>query len=646
MRELDTKLRIEDILISNNIAEELSDDDLTTIGMSVYDGFMEDETSRIDWKDKQDEWMELALQVMEEKTFPWPGAANVKYPLLTTAAIQFASRAYPALIPGNDVVKGRVIGRDPQGIKQDRARRIGKHMSYQLLEQMPDWEEEMDKLCISLPILGTIFKKTYYDPSYERNVSELVYPKELVVNYWAKDLETAQRKTHILYMSKNDILERQRAGLWLDIEIDKLELQSESEDKSSDEIHGVKPPSSNDSSNPYCFLEQHTYLDLDGDDYAEPYIVTIDSKTKQVHKITRRFELDDIKYAGQDIQCIKPEEYFTKFGFVPNPDGSFYDVGFGLLLGPINEVINTLLNQLIDSGTMSNLQAGFIARGIRIKGGTKNFEPGEWKTVNATGDDLRKGIFALPTREPSNVLFTLLSLMIESGEKLASVTDMLLGENPGQNQPATTSMAVLEQGLKVFTSIYKRLYRALKKEYYKIFILNSRYLENEDYFMVLDAGEEKQEKVGVEDYNPEDLDVRPAADPNVATETKRLMKIQALGELLQLGTINPQVFTKRALEAQGQEGIEELMTLPPPQPNPEIVLEQEKFKDESQRGWAQIFNDQKKLENDTMKSESQSILNMVKAEAEKVNQSLEKYRIDVERMKASIQKYDKKTGSI
>ena len=380
MKELEKTLSTETILSSENVAEDMDKKDLQWLGCYVYDGYETDEESRADWRDKQEDWMNLALQVREDKTFPWPNAANVKYPLLTTAAIQFASRAYPALIPGTEIVKGRVIGFDPTGEKLARAQRIGKHMSYQLLEKMPDWEEEMDKLCISLPILGTLFKKTYYDPNMARNVSELIYPKDLVVNYWTKDLETAPRITHLLEFSRNDIYERQTAGLYLDIDLDELEQESEaSEQNGESKADGMTPPPSQDPTNPYCFLEQHLYFDLDGDGYEEPYIVTIDKKTKKVFRVIPRYDQESITWntTGDKIQKIKPEEYFTKFGFVPNPDGSFYDIGFGVLLGPINETVNTLINLLTDAGTISNLQAGFLGKGVRIKGGNKNFEPGE-----------------------------------------------------------------------------------------------------------------------------------------------------------------------------------------------------------------------------------------------------------------------------
>jgi chaperonin GroES len=221
MTEYDIKLDLDTILGADNLAEELTEDELECIGHDVCDGYDVDMESRGEWEDNVDEWTRLALQVAETKTFPWPNAANVKYPLITTAALQFSARAYPALIPGTNVVRGRVVGFDPEGQKLERAVRVGKHMSYQLLEQMDDWEEEMDRLLFALPIVGCMFKKTYYDAIKRTNTSEIVYPKELVVNYWAKTLEEAERVTHVLKLSENDVHERVAGGVFLDQELQK-----------------------------------------------------------------------------------------------------------------------------------------------------------------------------------------------------------------------------------------------------------------------------------------------------------------------------------------------------------------------------------------------------------------------------------------
>jgi len=387
----------------------------------------------------------FAAQVIEKKTHPWPDAANVKYPLLTTAAMQFSARAYPALVPGPRLVQGLVIGRDEQGMKQGIADRIGAHMSFQLLFEMDDWEEDMDRLCMILPIVGCIFKKTWYDPLKRKNVSDLVLPQDLVIDYFAKSVETATRKSHIIYRNKNEIQERMNKKIYreLDIEVDLGSPQTDIQDRhTKDKISGAIEPKVTPAT-PYKLIECHCWLDLDEDQYEEPYIVTFDYTSKQILRIVPRFTLEDVELEDDKIISIKPTEYFTKFGFIPNPDGSIYDLGFGLLLGALNETVNTLTNQLLDSGTINNLQSGFLGRGIRIRSGNTRFLPGEWKPVDFAGDDIRKHLLPLPTKEPSDVLFKLLETLVTSGKELASVAEIMVGKMPGQNTPATTTMATI-----------------------------------------------------------------------------------------------------------------------------------------------------------------------------------------------------------
>ena len=625
MRDLNKNLKLSTILSSSNLAEKLDEQDLEHIGQEICEGYHTDLLSRSNWEDKIEKWTELALQVAETKTFPWPGAANVKYPLITTAALQFSARSYAALMPGVNVVRGRVIGFDPMGEKLERSIRVGKHMSYQILEEMEDWEEEMDRLLFALPIVGCMFKKTYFDSVKGRNVSEIVYPKELVVNYWAKSLEESDRITHVLKMTENDVFERVSGGVYIDQDLDKSNSLAEERlgNKVSERAIGLDNPN-DDETLPYLILEQCLYLDLDGDGYKEPYIATVNEADGKVLRLVARFDDRGVEYNERgNLLRINPNNYFTKFSFIPSPDGGFYDIGFGILLGPINETINTLINQLLDAGTLSNMQGGFMSKGIRIKGGNKQFQPGEWKYANTAGDDLRKGLVPLPVREPSQVLFSLLGMMIESGEKLSSVTEVMTGEIPGQNTKATVAMAAIEQGMKVFSSIYKRIHRSLAKEYKKLYKLNSIFLEEEAYFTVLDIGQEMQAQIGLRDYAGEDVDVVPASDPNVATEEQRLAKVQALFELLQMGTVNPQEVTKRYLEATEQSNIEALMQMPEPQPDPEVEREKQKmqmehehFQDESQRAWQE-------LEIKKMSEQADAQLAMAKAQSEMQPKQLE-----------------------
>jgi chaperonin GroES len=559
---------INKVLESSNLAEEMDEEELTKIGATVCEEYDIDCGSRKEWMRTNEDWIKLATQVAEKKNHPWPNAANVKYPLVTTAAMQFGARAYPSLLPGLDVVRMRVIGGDDQGLKAQRASRVEKHMSYQVLEQMESWEEDMDKLCMITSIVGATFKKTWYDTLCKEPRSELVHAKDLVVNYYAPCLEEASRVTHVLYKTPNQVKEKQNAGIYLDTKLqDPHSINPQFSSSELDKVQHASPPSV-DKSSPYTILEQHRWLDIDEDGYEEPYIVTVEYESRKVLRIVARFEEDSVEMSGKKIVKIKPTHYFTMFPFIPNPDGGFYPLGFGALLGPLNETVNTLINQLLDAGTMRNLQAGFLSKGVRMKGGVTPFKPGEWKVVQSTGDDLKKGIVPLPANEPSTVLFQLLGTIVQSGKELASIAEIFVGKMPGQNTPATTTMATVEQGMKVFTAIYKRLFRSLKKEFQKLFRLNSLYLDEKEYFTILDTGQ--QEQISGEDYKGDVKDIRPAADPQAVSELQKLAKAQMLLELIPLGTINKLEATVRVLQAGQHEELQKLLVTEPA-PDPEMM---------------------------------------------------------------------------
>ena len=570
---LDFTASIDELIVSPNIAEMLDDQSLETIGMRSVQEYEMDRTSRQDWEKKMEDSMKLALQVVEAKSFPWPNSSNVKFPLITIAALQFHARAYPALIPGKDIVKCRVNTVDPDGMKQFRAERIENHMSYQLLEQDENWEDQMDKVLITTPIIGCSFKKTYWSQRSKSNVSELVLARDLVVDYWTKSLDTANRITQVIYLTKNDLRERVVRGIYRDIDLG--QAQPKDPNPVRDQAQGVHP-SNDDRDMPYEVLEQHRYIDLDGDGYAEPYIVTVHKDSKKVLRIVANYFDDSIERVRGSIVFIKPEQYFTKFSFIPSPDGGFYDLGFGVLLGPLNESINTLVNQLIDAGTMSVTAGGFLGRGIKIRGGNQSFAPLEWKHVETTGDDIRKNVFPLPVREPSQVLFTLLSLLINYGERIGSATDVMVGENPGQNTPAETSRNMVEQGMKIFTGIFKRVHRSLKQEFKKHYRLNQLYLDNKVTF--------GSQTVLREDYNGPIEDITPASDPNVVSDSQRISQATAVLQAAH-GSPGYNLYeaNKRYLEALKVPAIDKVLpdpkgqdAVPPPQ-NPKVEIEKMKL---------------------------------------------------------------------
>ena len=581
MHDLNVKIKIEKLLASPNIAELLDDYTLNKIGGRVVSEFNNDKNSRTMWEKRVEEAMQLALQVAEAKSFPWSGASNVKFPLITIAALQFHSRAYPALISSDNIVRmGNAMEEDPEIV--DKLKRVEKHMSYQVLEEDLNWESEMDKVLITVPIVGCAFKKTYWDFNEDHPVSENILAKDFVVSYWTKSLKDCTRQTHVLYLSSNDVLSRQRRGIWSDIKLAKPTMEpGDSLTLAQDDAQGVSENSS-DSGTPYEFLEQHRWEDLDGDGFKEPYIITVQKTTGKVMRIVANyFDTSITRNAKGEILNIKAESYFTKYSFIPSPDGGFYDIGFGILLGPLNESINTIINQLIDCGTMATTAGGFLSRGIKVRGGNYNFAPLEWKHVDSTGEDLAKGIVPLPVREPSQVLFTLLTTLVNYGERIVGATDIMVGENVGQNTPATTSQTMAEQGMKVFAGIFKRIHRSLKEEFRKIYRLNQLYLS-----------EEHRYSLGVamsSDYQTAPDMLRPAADPHVVTDVQRGIQAQALREAaMSTPGFNVYNVMKRYLEALKINNIEEVLpnpqgpnALPPPGPDPKVQIEQMKLQDKA-----------------------------------------------------------------
>ena len=618
-------------LINNtNIAEKLKAEQLVEIGTDVVEGYNTDKQSRDKWEQKVKEYYSLALQVAKEKSFPWPKASNIKFPLISIAAMQFGARAYPTLVPANGkITQIKVFGQDPQGEKAARAKRISSHMDYQLTVQMEDWEEDQDKLLLMLPIVGIAFKKTYYDSSRKRNKSCLVFPQNLVVNYWTKSLEDAYRVTEVLYFNRNEIKEKQLKKIYSKVDLGDPVVQIDTDNERRD-----FEPSQADGATPYKILEQHTYLDLDDDGYFEPYVITVDYNSRKVLRIVARFKEDGIETDEDgNVTYIKPDNYYTKFPFIPNPDGSFYDLGFGHLLGPINESVNTIINQLVDAGTLRNLQSGFLGKGIQIRKGEQRFQPGEWKQVNAIGDDLRKQIVPLPTNEPSSVLFQLLGLLIQSGKELASIAEIFVGKMPGQNTPAYTTKETVEQGMKLFTAIYKRVYRAQTKELKKIYELNRYYLDPQEYISILD------EPVQQEDYKAAPDDLMPAADPSASSNTEKLAKAEALMQLLPLGTVNPMAVTMRWLDALDETNPQELI-IPPEQQQPPPDPKVEAMKAQSQ---IKMQESQAKMQMDQVKAaldQQEKTMNM-KFEQQRMEMQLQydaiKQQLDIEKAKQDVQ---------
>lgn len=571
--QVDIRDTLDEILEIENIAETLGDDVLAEMGAKVCEEYLYDKSSREQWEQNYGEALDLARQLYEKKTWGGYEVANIKYPIIGTAAIQFNARSYGNLVKGDRYVACRVNGRDPDGKKAARGERISSHMNYQFGVEMESWDEGMDQMLITLPLIGTCFKKTYRDHNRRINQSDYVSAEDLVVNYWAKSLESAARVTHIVELSKNDVLERIRSGLFLDIE----DALNEPTGRQSDTLIDDKgePDRSGqyvDEDAPHIFLEQHRWWDLDDDGYKEPYVVTVHKDSEQVVRVVARFDTNDV-YRNEKGQIVRIEakQYFTQYTFFPAFDGSFYRMGFGILLAPINKTVNTVINQLLDAGTLSNRQSGFIHQGLRLtKAGATGFlrfKPGEWKYVQTPGDDIRKGILPLPIKEPSAVLFQLLGLMLEASKELASQAEVLSGEQTQPNVPATTTLALIEQGLKVYSSIYKRIYRAFRKELFKLRRLNYLYTDADQYNRLLDTEQYQSPKL---DYADFDLDITPISGSADISDIQRLIKAQALYELRGQGLRDEEIM-RRYLEALQIDDVDALI-IPPEEQQPNIQL--------------------------------------------------------------------------
>lgn len=569
---------------STNIAESLDEELLDKIGYETKREYEIDKKSREDWAASAERAMDIALQVRQPKNYPFENAANIKYPLVTVAALQFGARAYPAIVDGNRIVKGQVLGSDqgkpqmgpdgqpvvdqqtgepaweiPPGAKKAKADRVSEHMSYQLMTEMEEWEEDTDVLLHHLPIVGCAFRKVWRSDELGRNKAEMVPAVNLIVNNRVRSLDEAPRVTHEIYLYPQDIEERQRNGTFLDIE---LPLPVSTPDNETD------PGSDNDEDAPHCFLEQHRFCDLDEDGYREPYIVTVHRDTCKVVRLVANFRLENVKDDGKRVVRIPKEQYFVKYSFIPDPRGGFYDIGFGKLLESLGETIDTTINQMLDAGHLQNAGGGFIGSGIRLKKNQVKVAPGRYEQVETTGS-LRDQIFNHQHPGPSAVLFSLLGMMVEAARDITAVKDILTGDT-GQKSPqtATTTLALIEQGLKVFTAIYKRVYRAMKDEFKLLFRLNAQHLSDQEYFTFHD----QPQSVAKADYDESGMDIVPVADPKMVTDMQKAARAQVLLQLMQSPVINPIEAMKRILDAVGIEEPEKLIVQPPQGPTPEQEL--------------------------------------------------------------------------
>lgn len=561
-----------------NLTSHFSEEDLQRLGEWVWEGYEADERSRAVWLRRSESGMDLAVQLQKEKNFPWPGAANVSFPLVTIAAIEFHSRAYPALIDGKPV-KVSQPGPDPQGTAKAEAELIGDYMSYQVMEEDEGWEEGHDRGLLQEAIVGSVFAKTMRLEREDRNDTQMVSARDFVMNYYTKDVNQCQRKTHRIYLSRNDVWERVQGGVFCNFldepwyqQVHLPEHQPGTQD--ADKRTGMTEPEA-DELTPLLFLEQHVWVDLDKDGYAEPYIITVEATSHCVARITARWERPDcVERLNGKVLRIRATEYFTKYELLPSPDNGAYGIGFGIILGPLNEAVNSLVNQLLDSGTMANAAGGFLSRGVKIRGGVYSFAPFEWNRVDCSPEDLKNGIYPLPVRDPSQTLFSLLSYLVQYAQRIPGATETLAGENPGQNTKNGTMQEMVAQGMTIYQGIFKRQWRCMRQEFQKHFILNGLFIKPEGK-QFGSATITRSMFLG----NPSRI--RPAADPHVSSETMRIQKANLIAERARaVPGYDIPACEKNLLSVLHVEGVEVLYPGPdkvPPLPNPKVQVEQLKL---------------------------------------------------------------------
>lgn len=591
-----------------NIAAVLPDDALNSISQQAKRGYEADVQSNIEWNAKIEVAIKLASQVAEEKTYPWPRASNIKYPLITTAAIQFAANAYPAIVDSRGVVKGKVIGKmTPE--KQDRADRVGRHMTWQLMEEMEEWEGDTDSLLHILPITGCAYRKSYFDPVRKRLCSELISPEKLVKNYYT-ELRSCPRYTEEQTYYPFEITERVRLDIWRDIEF------------------GQAPSEVGDESAPHVFLEHYCRYDLDGDGYPEPYIVTLHKETWEIVRIVAQFDRSSISLNdGGEVTRISPIEYHTEYLFMPSPDGGKRGWGFGLLMGPMNEAINSTLNMMMDAGHLQNTGGGFIGGGMEIASGPIRLKPGEYKRLKIPGGQIRENIVPLNFSGPSPVLFNLLGLLIDAAQDISSVKDVLTGD-VDRNQPVGTTLALIERGMKVFSAIYKRIHRSLKAEFKILYRLNGIYLNPQEYFTVLD----EEKAIAQQDYLAGDADVVPVSDPTIVTDMQRLGRAELLIQMKDDPAMNGLEIRKRYLEAAGIDDIDSLFNESPPEDPAKMIKVAELELDRIDLNLRAM-----KTMAEIAKMETESIKNLADAEATEAGNQLGDYRAQLGEIKDLIE---------
>jgi hypothetical protein len=511
-----------------NLAEDMGEGELQSLGSTLYDQYTEYKESRGDWEQSYREGLELLGFKYERRTEPFRGASGVNHPVLAEAVTQFQATAYKELLPSDGPVRTQILG-DATIAKEQQSKRVKDFMNYQLMDQMTEYEPEFDQMLFYLPLSGSTFKKVYYDELLGRAVSKFVPAEDLIVPYSATSLEDTEAIIHVIKMSGNELRKQQVAGFYRDVKLGEPPITENQLDEKKLQLEGISKDGQEDQ---YTLYEMHTNLDLPGyEDMDEngmptgiklPYVITFADVNQTILSIRRNFKVDD--------PLKNKINYFVQFKFLPGT--GFYGFGLIHMIGGLTRTATAALRQLLDAGTLANLPAGFKTRGLRIRDDAQPLQPGEFRDVDAPGGNIKDQFMQLPFKGPDSTLLQLMGIVVQAGQRFASIADSQVGD---MNQQAAvgTTVALLERGSRVMSAIHKRLYVGLKQEFKLLSDVFKTYLPAEYPYDVPGA----TRNVKVQDFDDK-VDILPVADPNIFSQTQRISLAQSQ---LQLAQTNPQM---------------------------------------------------------------------------------------------------------
>ena len=539
-----------------NLAEFIDEEDLQNLSSDLMQEYKDDKSSRDEWYDSYSKGLKLLGFNYEDRSQPFQGASGVTHPLLAETVTQFQAQAYKELLPANGPVRTQIIG-EQNAQKEEQAQRVQEFMNYQIMHVMEDFDPDLDQMLFYLPLSGSAFKKIYFDTTLNRAVSKFVPSEDLIVPYSATDLATAERVTHVIKRNENEVRKMQVQGIYKDVD---LQYQNEPSNSNVQEavnkLDGVRPTGSAYKNDVYTLLEIHCDLDVPGyendDGIKLPYIVTIDEGSQQVLSIYRNFEEED--------SFKKKKQYFVHYKFLPGL--GFYGFGLIHMLGGLSRTATSALRQLIDAGTLSNLPAGFKARGLRIRDDDNPLQPGEFRDVDAPSGDLRAGLMPLPYKEPSATLFQLLGFVVQSGQRFATIADQKIGDSVAANAPVGTTMALIERGSRVMSAIHKRLHYAQKTEFN---LLATVFKDFYPQVYPYEVGKNAAAVFKASDFD-ERVDIMPVSDPNIFSMSQRVTLAQTQLQMAQSDPKQHNLYEayKRMYQALGVKDIDAILPVPKP----------------------------------------------------------------------------------